>query len=47
MLRRSFTTVARAWGLSWLLLFSSAAWAEDLSEYRLKAAFVYNFMVFT
>lgn len=47
MLRRYFTTAARAWSLSWLLLFSSAAWAEDLSEHRLKAAFVYNFMVFT
>jgi hypothetical protein len=47
MLRRCITTSARALGLSWLLLFSSAAWSEDLSEYRLKAAFVYNFMVFT
>jgi len=47
MLRRCFTTSARALGLSWLLLFSSASWSEDLSEHRLKAAFVYNFMVFT
>ena len=47
MLHRFVTTSARAWCLSWLLLFSSTAWAEDLSEYRLKAAFVYNFMVFT
>lgn len=47
MLRRCVSTTARALGLSWVLLFSSTAWSEDLSEYRLKAAFVYNFMVFT
>lgn len=33
-------------GLAGLLLFASAARGEDLPEYRLKAAFVYNFMVF-
>lgn len=32
--------------LPWLV-FAAPASAEDLPEYRLKAAFVYNFMVFT
>ncbi len=37
------------WALSlpWLLAFAPAARADDLPEYRLKAAFVYNFIVFT
>ncbi len=34
------------WGLAWLL-GTSAAHANDLPEYRLKAAFIYNFMLYT
>jgi len=38
----------RGWApwLAALALFASAARAEDLPEYRLKAAFVYNFLVY-
>lgn len=38
-----------AWApwLAALLLCASAARADDLPEYRLKAAFVYNFLVYT
>jgi len=38
-----------AWGasLAALLAIVPAAWAEDLPEYRIKAAFVYNFALFT
>jgi hypothetical protein len=44
-------TLARAvpWVLGWLTLlsFGPAAQADELPEYRLKAAFVYNFALFT
>ena len=40
-LRRLLISVAL--GLSWL----SPAWAEELPEYRLKAAFLYNFALYT
>ena len=36
-----------ALSLGALLLCASAAWGEDLPEYRLKAAFLYNFAMFT
>jgi hypothetical protein len=36
-----------ALGLAGLLAYAPAARSEDLPEYRLKAAFVYNFIVYT
>ena len=39
--------VMRALSMAALLLFATGTRAEDLPEYRLKAAFVYNFMLFT
>ena len=42
LLRRLHLALALVW------LFAAApAWSEDLPEYRLKAAFLYNFMAFT
>lgn len=37
----------RRWLAAALCAACSAGWAEDLPEYRLKAAFVYNFIVYT
>jgi hypothetical protein len=38
----------RAWCLGFaLMLFAAAALSDDLPEYRLKAAFIYNFALFT
>lgn len=36
-----------AYGLACALAFAPSARADELPEYRLKAAFLYNFMVFT
>ena len=36
-----------ALGLSALLSLAPSAWADELPEYRLKAAFLYNFALFT
>ncbi|MDP1900999.1 MAG: YfiR family protein [Rubrivivax sp.] len=39
--------LALVMGLAGLLSFATAARSDDLPEYRLKAAFVYNFIVYT
>ncbi|MBL0086688.1 MAG: YfiR family protein [Ideonella sp.] len=44
---REVTEVMAALWLATLLLFATGARADDLPEYRLKSAFVYNFMLFT
>jgi len=40
-------TLAHALGVSTLLLSAWVTWADELPEYRLKAAFLYNFALFT
>src|SRR3984957_16471831 len=45
-MRRSARTSAWCLGLA-LIVFVPAALSDDLPEYRLKAAFLYNFALFT
>jgi hypothetical protein len=44
---RRMRRLAAALLLPGLLASTGAAWAQDVPEYRLKAAFVYNFIVYT
>jgi YfiR/HmsC-like len=46
-MKASVRTLLRALGMSTLLLSAWVTWADELPEYRLKAAFLYNFALFT